>query len=553
MTDTPEEQPPQPQAVQRQRTGTLDSRGLKVFVSYSRRDLEFAEQLAAALEALAYTVIIDRKGIHGAERWEARLGQMILEADTVVFVLTAASAVSEVCRWEVEQALERRKRIVPVLAAPLDHSSQPHEALRDLNYIFFYPDPSFPGSGWGGGLARLHATLCVDIEWIREHTRVSEMAARWHAAAQAADLQPRGSELTSLCKWRDSRPANAPELTVVQRAFLQASEDAEARRLDEQRQQIEDMHAAQQARAAALESSGRAQEERAKALKTVVRRTIAGIVTAGLLTLTVGVAGFVAYRNGEQARLALLQIQDERLLQDRLIRLARNRDFPSPPYEIDILARRYEGESTDHVGTDFTGGVYYGIFRIKAGAQLDAFLAFLRRWATPFHDTLANAGGGAGALTRDARFIEAWRLLGTDPSSASEFSTLQTDFVLQTGYDRLVARLGVLQPATQSAPRVPTISLDVAKRSLALRAVLFSIAVQYGPSTRLVQDALSELGDLAKRSDAEVIAQLYRFRDKVDTYFPEIQARSPNFAALIRERNQWEQRDALHILGHDRR
>jgi hypothetical protein len=117
---------------QEQRSGGLDARGLKVFVSYSRKDLDFAEQLVPALEVLGYTIIIDRKGIHGAEKWEARLGQMILEADTIVFILTPASVQSEVCHWEVDQALLRRKRIVPVLAMPLG-TSRPHDALRDLN------------------------------------------------------------------------------------------------------------------------------------------------------------------------------------------------------------------------------------------------------------------------------------------------------------------------------------------------------------------------------------------------------------------------------------
>lgn len=536
------------QEAPRPRPGGLDARGLKVFLSYSRRDLDFAEQLVAALEALAYTVIIDRKGIHGAERWEARLGQMILEADTVVFVLTAASAASAVCRWEVDQAIEGRKRIVPVLAAALDAASQPHEALRDLNYIHFYPDPSFPGSGWGGGLTRLHATLCVDIDWIREHTRVAELAARWMAGGEAEDFLARGSELAKLCQWRDARPANAPELTVAQRALLQASEQAEAQRLDGERQQIEDMRSAQQAKATALELSGKAQEERARALKTVVRRTVLGIVAAALLSVTVGIAGFMAYRNGVRAELALAQIQDERLLQDRLIQLARNRDFPAPPYAIDILATRYEGEKPEHVGTDFMGGVYYGIYRIKAGAQMEEFLAFLRRWAAPLHAPLLNAGAAPAADVRDARFVEAWRLLSTDPQTAVEFATLQTDFVMRNDYERLAARMRSPQSPSASAPGGARQSLDVDQRSLALRAVVFAIAVQYGPGTRLVADALAEMGDIDKRTDAEIIAQLYRYRDKVDIYFPGIAARSPNFAALIRERNQWEKRDALHIL-----
>jgi hypothetical protein len=536
---------------QEQRSGGLDARGLKVFVSYSRKDLDFAEQLVPALEVLGYTIIIDRKGIHGAEKWEAHLGQMILEADTIVFILTPASVQSEVCHWEVDQALLRRKRIVPVLAKPLG-TSRPQDALRDLNYVHFYPEPSVPGAGWGTGLARLHATLSVDIEWIRAHTRLAEMAARWEAEGQAGDLLARGSELASLKKWRDARPANAPELTTSQRSFLQACEQAEAQRQDQERKQLEDMRAAQLARAEALAAGEKAQDERARALKTVVRRTIAGIVTAVLLSLAVGTAGFIAYRNGEQARTALLQIQDEQLLQDRLIRLARSRDFPPPPYDVDILAKRYEGESPDHVGTDFLGGVYYGTFRIKAGPHLEEFMTFLRRWAPPLHDKLAAAGGFEAASRRDTKFIESWRSLASDPESGPEFATLQTDFVTQTGYNRLVARLASGRPP-QAGQGASPVRLDVAKRSSALPAAIFSIAVQYGPNTSLVQDALGEFGDLSLRTDEEIIAQLYRFRDKVTVYFPEIQTRSHNFAELIKERNHWELRDALQILSKERR
>ena len=79
---------------------TLETK-LQVFISYSRRDLEFADQLAAVLEFQGYPPIIDREGIHGAEQWERRLGQLILEADVVVFVLSPDSAASEVCAWEV--------------------------------------------------------------------------------------------------------------------------------------------------------------------------------------------------------------------------------------------------------------------------------------------------------------------------------------------------------------------------------------------------------------------------------------------------------------------
>lgn len=48
--------------------------GLDIFISYSRRDcLEFADQLAVALEACGHTPELDRHGISGGEDWKKRL------------------------------------------------------------------------------------------------------------------------------------------------------------------------------------------------------------------------------------------------------------------------------------------------------------------------------------------------------------------------------------------------------------------------------------------------------------------------------------------------
>src|SRR5262249_22091651 len=153
---------------------------LKVFISYSRRDLEFADQLAATLEWQGFQVIIDRKGIHGAENWEQRLGQLIPECDTVVFLLSPDSAASDVCEWEVEEAARRAKRFIPIVCRALE-GAHPHDLLRDLNYVHFYAEKDVPGSGFGTGLMRLIEALKVDVAWLREHTRLEELAARWQS------------------------------------------------------------------------------------------------------------------------------------------------------------------------------------------------------------------------------------------------------------------------------------------------------------------------------------------------------------------------------------
>jgi hypothetical protein len=118
--------------------------------------------------------------------------------------------------------------------------------------------------------------------------------------------------------------------------------------------------------------------------------------------------------------------------------------------------------------------------------------------------------------------------------------------VQKSVYQPLVQRLARGTPAAGGA--AGAVQLDVPRRSIALQAVMFSIAVQYGPNSPLVRDALGGLGNLSEQSDEAIIRRLYAYRDKVEQYFPGIEAQSSNFAALIRERNHWELTDALHML-----
>src|SRR6516225_6723475 len=148
---------------------------LTVLLSYSRDDLNFADQLEAALQSHKYDVAIDRQGISGGENWKARLGGLIRDADTVIFVLSPSSAASDLCKWEVEEASRLGKRIIPVPCRPLADAAVPSQ-LSALNYIFFYTDARSPGSGVGGGLARLVPPLVPDLDWQLDDTRLLQRA-----------------------------------------------------------------------------------------------------------------------------------------------------------------------------------------------------------------------------------------------------------------------------------------------------------------------------------------------------------------------------------------
>ena len=268
---------------------------LTVFLSYSRDDLNFADQLEAALQSHKYDVAIDRQGISGGEDWRARLGGLIRDADTVIFVLSPSSAGSELCKWEVEEASRFGKRIIPVPCRPLGDASVPPQ-LSALNYIFFYAEPRLPGSGFGTGLARLVSALDTDLDWLREHTRLLQRASEWDFAGRTESRLLFGDSIAEAKAWAARRPKDAPEPTALHYEFIRASEEAEARRQDAERQQLEQIEAAQADRARALAQREEAQEREAEQARRVVRRTLIGMAVAivlllGTAALAIGLVG----------------------------------------------------------------------------------------------------------------------------------------------------------------------------------------------------------------------------------------------------------------------
>jgi hypothetical protein len=65
-----------------------------------------------------------------------------------------------------------------------------------------------------------------DVEWIREHTRLTETAARRQARSRVGgatdDLLLRGDDLTEARAWAARRKQDAPEITVLLRSFFPA-------------------------------------------------------------------------------------------------------------------------------------------------------------------------------------------------------------------------------------------------------------------------------------------------------------------------------------------
>lgn len=293
---------------------------LKVFVSYSRADAAFADELVGALEWAGYTVTIDRASIVEGEDWRRRLGALIADADTIVFLLSPHSARSAVCAWEVEEAARLSKRLIPALVAPTGDAPVP-ERLAALNYVRFDPQDDGRPRSFIAALRGLQRALDTDLAWLREHTRLMARAAEWDLAGRPESRLLRGADIEAARRWAAERPKDAPPLTELQLAWIAASEAAQRRQEDQEQRRLQEMAAAQEERARAL-------DERESAVRIVGRRTLLGIAGTSVFALGAAGAGYYAMRAERRSLAARAQEESARqALTDKQQELARLREL----------------------------------------------------------------------------------------------------------------------------------------------------------------------------------------------------------------------------------
>jgi tetratricopeptide (TPR) repeat protein len=196
----------------------------RIFISYSRKDMAFADRLEAALNVRGFEPLIDRTEIYAFEDWWKRIEGLIGRADTVVFVLSPDAVASEVALKEVAHATSLNKRFAPIVCRRTDDRAVP-EALRRLNFVFFDDPARFEASA-----DQLAAALNTDIAWVRQHTEYGEAARRWAAGGHKSGLLLRSPVLEEAERWIASRPRGAPEPTAETQAFVTESRHGASKR-----------------------------------------------------------------------------------------------------------------------------------------------------------------------------------------------------------------------------------------------------------------------------------------------------------------------------------
>ena len=105
----------------------------QIFISYSRKDIDFARKLAGDLEKAGYDVWWDLTDLRGGDDWVNTIPAAISSSEYVIVVLTPDASESDWVRKEYTQALSLRKKIIPILLKP---GTVPF-ALNTINFVNF--------------------------------------------------------------------------------------------------------------------------------------------------------------------------------------------------------------------------------------------------------------------------------------------------------------------------------------------------------------------------------------------------------------------------------
>ena len=104
-----------------------------IFISYSRKDVQFARQLNASLETRGADVWFDQADIHAGVKWSTAIQQGLRASNAMILIISPDSMVSTNVEDEWQYFLDKKKPIIPVLLSPADI----HFQLNRIQYIDF--------------------------------------------------------------------------------------------------------------------------------------------------------------------------------------------------------------------------------------------------------------------------------------------------------------------------------------------------------------------------------------------------------------------------------
>lgn len=223
---------------------TNSNNNAHVFISYSRRNVEFAKRLYAELNKNKRDIWVDWEDIPRGTDWMQEIFSGIDRADTFIFLVSEHSLVSEICNHELSYALKHNKRVIPLILRQVDDSlfaqidshwkntdwypvaHKNWDALKHLNWVFFDSPEKYNEE-----FKALLETVDQDLFHIKTHTRLLVRAREWLQSDKNPSSLLVGDDIVSAEHWIQTYAMTDPLPTLLHRDYIQASRTRENERI----------------------------------------------------------------------------------------------------------------------------------------------------------------------------------------------------------------------------------------------------------------------------------------------------------------------------------
>ena len=288
-----------------------------VFISYSRKNADFARRVNEYLQLSGKTTWFDQESIASASDFQGEIYSGIKNSDNFLFIVSPEAVKSPYCDDEVSVAVKHNKRIITVLQTETEIKDMP-QVLRRIQWL------DFTVRSFSDSFAELLRTIDLDREYVRLHTKYAQLASEWIEKNKVKELLIRGNELIFAHDWLKlaeskidddlTRLYSRPNPTKFQSEFIRDSFDE-----SESIKKREDEH---QQRLLFLEQEGRkSADEKVEVQKKAAKKQrflLIFLSLALVFTLIAGVEAFrqsgIAEDKAEQANILLADVEEQKIL-----------------------------------------------------------------------------------------------------------------------------------------------------------------------------------------------------------------------------------------------
>ncbi len=184
-----------------------------VFISYGRAESKaFAKKLHDNLCERGYDVWFDQNDIPLGVDFQNQIDEGIEKADVFVFIIAPHAVRSVYCRKEIDLAVKRGKRIVPILQIePTDDETwqQLHPAIGKINWVYMrqewqkdIPQEDYKTiDNYEEALEGLWNLVEKNKEYVRKHTEILDKALNWETHNNDSHLLLVGKERQEAEEW----------------------------------------------------------------------------------------------------------------------------------------------------------------------------------------------------------------------------------------------------------------------------------------------------------------------------------------------------------------